>query len=168
MRSTKEKLLDLKEEKAKWEKLHSDRTGEDRLARTNGIDIMPSKPSSFSPSYIKIVKNNLRKMLDSVSKTADRIALLMIDEMNNYTNIFEGTYVEIQNELGAGRTSVENAMIELLSVDFIRKVKNGRWMVNPAVGIGREDSYWEIQMTKYYSLRPYTPKKRKGASNNVS
>lgn len=109
-------------------------------------------------SYIQADFGLLRMMILNMSKTAVNIAALILDEVNRSDNIFCGTYEEIQEKAGTARTITIKAMKELRKEDFIRKYKNGRWMLNPAVGIGCRSDRLDDLLDQYHRLQPYTSK----------
>lgn len=121
-------------------------------------------------SYIKVDYDVYDGMMDSLSKGALTVARKMLLRVDHYTNIFLGTYTEIREMTNLSKTSVENAMAELLSVDFIRKKKNGRWMINPTVAIGCDDKFFDSLMNQYYNLDFGQPKRaqKKGEEKNVT
>lgn len=112
--------------------------------------------------YIQVDMDLMGRMFEAVSKSAEKISKFMLKEMNHKTNIYSGTYEEIREGLSLSKATVERSMVELQQIDFIRKYKNGRWMINPAVGIGCSYDYFNELMDRYYTLRPYIAKKERG------
>ena len=159
MRSMRQKLDDIGQEKTEWVKVTS-------IPVQSSADV---KKNKYGKQYFfQLDADVYDAMMDQVSPTANKIARLMIRELNYASNIFCGTYEEIQKRLEANKSTVESAMIQLGKVDFMRRYKNGRWMVNPAVGIKCEREELSRLLDFYNSLRLYTPKPKRKENEDVS
>ena len=138
--------------------------------KVSGIDLGPGKPKKQEKAtrrFFQLDADVYDAMMDPVSKAATRIVTKFLKEMNYATNVYAITYAELEEKLGLSKPTIENAMIELQTVDFIRKVRNGRWMVNPAVGIGCKTDFHDELFEKYFALRPYYPKTKRSVSQDV-
>lgn len=149
----KQKLTDYKNEISRWEKV---------TYRTDKVDPSRKKAVPGKKSMLYVNMTTLRKMLDARSISANRIAYLVMDECEFGTNLYHATYEEIGEILELSRGSVIKGMSELQTVDFIRKIKNGRWMLNPAVGTKCYADDIDKLHDIYATHAPYTPKKMKG------
>lgn len=116
-------------------------------------------------NYVKIDFEIYNRMMDGASKSTLIVANKMLQDFDHFTNLFVGTYDEIQELTGLSRTAVITAMAELLDADFIRKKRNGLWMINPAAAIGCHDRFFDNLMTKYYNLDFNSNKKNKNGGN---
>lgn len=132
---------------------------EEKLVRM-GIQKPVTKSVLKRRRFVQIDCELFFSMTEKLSKTATRISTLMLRDMNPFTNIFSGTQEEIQQELELTENPVMKAMAELRTVDFMRKYKNGRYMVNPAVGIGCSEDYLPKLIDTYNSLQSTTPNKK--------
>lgn len=153
----KQKLAEYKEEVTRWEKV---------TYRELKSDEAKKKSVRKKRSVLFIDPSMARKMLDALGLSANRIALLIMDQCNFGSNIFYGTYEEIGQELNISKGSVIKGMTELQTADFIRKQKNGRWMLNPQVGTKCYAEDVNDLMDMYSRLEPYLPKKEKEGSEN--
>lgn len=154
----KNRLRGFDEEVTRWEKITYRPDKKDALKKTS---VRSRRSVLFVDTAV------MRAMLDQVGLSANRIAYLMMDESMFGSNVFIGTYEEIGEKLNLGRNSVITGMHELLQADFIRKVRNGRWMLNPAVGAKCYAEDVDTLRDTYSAQHPYTPKKVKGVENNV-
>ena len=117
------------------------------------------KPKTYKRYFVQTDCERLYVMTTQVSKTATQIAMLMLRDMNHYTNMYTGTYKEVQQELGLSNRPVIEAMGELQKVDFMRKHHNSRYMVNPTIAIGCSEDYLPKLLDDYHAIKTYTPRK---------
>ena len=153
------RLHDFDEEVTRWEKV---------TYRPDKSDALKKNSARARRSVLFVDTSILRRMLDPVGVAANRIAYLVMDESMFGSNIFIGTYEEIGEKLDICRTSVIFGMRELLQADFMRKVKNGRWMLNPAVGAKCYAEDVDQLRDKYSAQHPYTPRSIKGVETGVN
>lgn len=118
--------------------------------------------------YLQMDVGLAREMFLQLTKAAMDVAMVIMDEVNTDNNIFAGTYQELEEKAGYSKSVIIEAMRELRQVNFIRKYKNGRWMLNPAVGIGCRSDRLDDLLDQYHRLQPYTSEKDKGGSEDVS
>lgn len=138
-----------------------DELTEERLVRTGVIrpSVGRQKTEHTNDYFIQTNWDLVFAMMEQVGYTARRIATMMLRDVNHFTNVYCGTQKEIQDELQLSEKPVKDAMVELQQVDFIRKYRNGRYMINPHIGIGCSKDYLPKLLDTFYSLQPYAKKK---------
>lgn len=109
-------------------------------------------------SRIYIDAHYFRTMMSSFSGSAKTIAVTILDEVDFGTNLFHATYEEIEEITGLSRGSVISGMKELLSADFMRRVKNGRWMLNPFIGTKCFEEDVDKLRDLYFTYKTKEPK----------
>lgn len=112
----------------------------------------PKKTNTKKRYFVQTDYELFFGMSERLSRVAFRVAVLMLRDMNHYTNIFVGTYEEVEDELQLTKRPTREAMAELQQVDFIRKYRNGRYMINPNIAIGCSEEYLPQLLDTYYSL----------------
>lgn len=153
----KQRLEEYGKEVTRWEKV---------TYRPDKKDPSKKKAGRGRKSGLYVNTTVLRAMLESQSQSAQKIAYMVMDECDFETHLFNSTYAEIGQTLKMSKASVERGMVELLSVDFMRKVRNGKWILNPAVGTKCYAEDIEKLFDKYASYKPYIPKTERSDPNN--
>lgn len=155
----KEKLREYSKDISRWEKV--------TYREVNSGEEKKKKSVRGKRSVLFVDTSILRKMLDPVSLSANRVAYLIMDEADFGTNIYHGTHEEIHEILKMHLNTVDKAIVELRSVDFVRKIRNGRLMLNPAVGAKCYAEDVTRLHDEYAQLRPYEPKEKRGNENEI-
>lgn len=70
------------------------------------------------------------------------------------TNTFIGTYTKISKDVGVCRQTVASIMKKLQENNFIKKVQNGVWLVNPNILMKGSDHKRQILLSYYESDEP--------------
>lgn len=146
-----------------------DELTKERYVRTGTMRPLPENMKIDRPIdyFVQTDWEVLYAMFEKLSGTAIKVASLMLRDFNHFTSIFDGTYAEVQEELNMSDKPIKDAMVELQQVDFIRKYKNGRYMINPAVGIGCSKDFLNKLRDRYEALQPYISKKNTRRTQNV-
>jgi len=104
------------------------------------------------------------------SKQVD-IFIYIVENTNQYTNMFIGTYEKIRKDVGVCRQTVASIMKKLQENGFIRKVQNGVWLVNPNILMKGSEKKRQILLNYYLDEQPpeaereelnITPSKKEG------
>lgn len=147
MRSLRDQLQELGEERSEWVRM-----------TTKEIQSGEKKVSYSGRSQFTQVNMGLYyEITRYVGSSGNAIANKMLDEMYYVTNIYTGTYEEIGESTELSSATVIRAMAKLQSVDFIRKYRNGRWMINPEVAIKCSFDKFDALLSKYTSLKKENP-----------
>lgn len=87
------------------------------------------------------------------SKQLD-IFIYIVENTNQANNMFIGTYTKIAKDVGVSRPTISAIMKKLQENNFIKKVQNGVWLVNPNILMKGNDSKRQILLSYYESEAP--------------
>lgn len=87
------------------------------------------------------------------SKQLD-IFVYICDNTNQSNNLFIGTYSKIAKDVGVCRQTIAVIMKKLQKNNFIKKVQNGVWLVNPNILMKGNDTKRQILLSYYQSKEP--------------
>lgn len=99
------------------------------------------------------------------SKQLD-VFIYIVENTKPSTNMFIGTYTKIAKDVGVSRPTIATIMKKLQENNFIKKVQNGVWLVNPNILMKGNDNKRQILLSYYTSDEPvdeitYSRTKRK-------
>lgn len=87
------------------------------------------------------------------SKQLD-IFIYIVENTNQANNIFLGTYKKISEDTGCSSRTIAKIMTKLQKNNFIKKIQNGAWLVNPNILMKGNDAKRQILLTYYESEEP--------------
>ncbi len=87
------------------------------------------------------------------SKQLD-IFIYIVENTNQTNNIFLGTYKKIAQDVGCSSATISKIMKKLQDNNFIKKVQNGAWLVNPNILMKGNDHKRQILLNYYESEEP--------------
>lgn len=87
------------------------------------------------------------------SKQLD-VFIFIVENTNQGNNTFIGTYDHISKEVGVCRQTIARIMKKLQENNFIKKVQNGVWLVNPNILMKGNDHKRQILLSYYESETP--------------
>lgn len=87
------------------------------------------------------------------SKQLD-VFIFIVENTNQGNNTFIGTYDHISKEVGVCRQTIARIMKKLQVNNFIKKVQNGVWLVNPNILMKGNDTKRQILLSYYESEEP--------------
>lgn len=87
------------------------------------------------------------------SKQLD-IFIYIVENTNQSNNMFIGTYTKIGKDVGVCRQTIATIMKKLQENNFIKKVQNGVWLVNPNILMKGNDTKRQILLSYYQSDEP--------------
>ena len=87
------------------------------------------------------------------SKQLD-IFIYIVENTNQANNIFLGTYKKIAQDVGCSSTTIAKIMKKLQDTNFIKKIQNGAWLVNPNILMKGNDHKRQILLNYYESEEP--------------
>ena len=87
------------------------------------------------------------------SKQLD-IFIYIVENTNQSTNLFIGTYDKISRDVNVSRQTIAKIMKKLQENNFIKKVQNGVWLVNPNILMKGNDTKRQILLSYYESEQP--------------
>lgn len=87
------------------------------------------------------------------SKQLD-VFIYIVENTNPSNNTFIGTYAKIAKDVGVCRQTIAAIMKKLQENNFVKKVQNGVWLVNPNIIMKGNDSKRQILLSYYESDEP--------------
>ena len=87
------------------------------------------------------------------SKQLD-VFIFIVENTNQSNNTFLGTYKHIAKEVGVSEPTIAKIMKKLQENNFIRKIQNGAWLVNPNILMKGNDTKRQILLSYYESEEP--------------
>lgn len=87
------------------------------------------------------------------SKQLD-IFIYIVENTNPSNNTFIGTYKKISKDTGCSSRTIATIMKKLQENNFIKKVQNGVWLVNPNILMKGNDTKRQILLSYYESDEP--------------
>ena len=87
------------------------------------------------------------------SKQVD-IFIYVVENTDRNTNMFIGTYKKIADDLNVSQTTIARIFTKLKEKNFIRKMQNGVWLVNPNILMRGDDTKRQILLSYYENDEP--------------
>lgn len=87
------------------------------------------------------------------SKQVD-IFIYIVENTNPSTNIFLGTYDKIATDVGVSRPTIARIMKKLQDNNFVKRIQNGAYLVNPNILMKGNDRKRQILLSYYDSEEP--------------
>lgn len=87
------------------------------------------------------------------SKQVD-IFIYIVENTNQSNNVFLGTYRKIAEDVGCSSATIAKIMRKLQDNNFVRKLQNGAWLVNPNILLKGDDKKRQILLSYYESDEP--------------
>jgi firmicute plasmid replication protein len=87
------------------------------------------------------------------SKQLD-VFIYIVENTQQANNTFIGTYAKIAKDVGVCRQTIATIMKKLQENNFIKKVQNGVWLVNPNILMKGNDTKRQILLSYYASEEP--------------
>lgn len=87
------------------------------------------------------------------SKQVD-ILIYILENTQQATNTFIGTYIKIQKEVGVTSATVAKVMKKLQEKKFISKVQNGVWQISPMIMMKGNENKQQMLLSYYREDEP--------------
>lgn len=87
------------------------------------------------------------------SKQLD-IFIYIVENTNQATNTFLGTYDKIAKDVGVSRPTIAKIMKKLQENNFIKRIQAGAWLVNPNILMKGNDTKRQILLSYYECEEP--------------
>lgn len=87
------------------------------------------------------------------SKQLD-VFIFIVENTQQANNTFLGTYDHIAKQVGVSRPTIAKIMKKLQENNFIKKIQNGAWLVNPNILMKGNDTKRQILLSYYESDEP--------------
>lgn len=82
------------------------------------------------------------------------IFIYIVENTNQSNNIFLGTYKKISEDVGCSSATIAKIMKKLQENNFIKKIQNGAWLVNPNILVKGDDNKRQILLSYYQADEP--------------
>ena len=82
------------------------------------------------------------------------IFVYICENTNSSTNMFIGTYAKIARDVGCSETTIAKIMKKLQEHNFIKRVQNGLWFVNPDLIMKGNDNKRQMLLSYYQADEP--------------
>lgn len=99
--------------------------------------------------FWKLYLNDFLSVLGLVDSRQLDILVYILDNTNPSTNLFLGTYSKIEEDIKCSRQTIAKIMKKLQENDFMSKVSNGVWMVNPKFLFKGDEKKKQILLSYY-------------------
>lgn len=87
------------------------------------------------------------------SRQAD-VFIYIVENTNQANNLFIGTYRKIAKDVGCSTGTITTIMKKLVEKNFVKRVQNGVWLVNPNILMRGNDTKRQILLSYYQSDDP--------------
>jgi predicted transcriptional regulator len=104
-------------------------------------------------NFHKIWLNDLMSVLNLIGGKKLDILKYLLSEMRTQDNTISVTYTKIQEKLNTSRKTIAETMKILQEANFITKVQNGLYMVNPDVIVKGNGKKRDALMIKYVETK---------------
>ena len=82
------------------------------------------------------------------------IFIYIVENTNQSNNVFLGTYKKISEDVGCSSATIARIMKKLQENNFIKKLQNGAWLVNPNILVRGDDTKRQILLSYYQTEAP--------------
>lgn len=101
------------------------------------------------------------------------IFIYIVENTNSTNNLFIGTYKKIAKDVAVSEPTISRIMKKLQNNNFIKRIQNGVWFVNPSILMKGNDTKRQILLSYYNSDEPlekisFNRVKRKIIENKVT
>ena len=112
-----------------------------------------------STHFWKCYMKKFLEVMKSLNSKQFKVFIYIIEHTNSSTNQFVGTYDKIVKDTKCCRQTVTVAMKVLQKTNFIKKIQNGVWMVNPEILLKGNDAKQFMLMSNFKSASSEMKKK---------
>lgn len=113
-----------------------------------------------SKSFWKCYLKELVAVMKNLSSKQFNVFVYIIEHARPSDNLFIGTYDKIMKDTGCCRQTVAVSMKKLQEHDFIKKVQNGVWIMNPDVLMKGNANKYRLLLSSYKSGKPMEKNKK--------
>jgi DNA-binding Lrp family transcriptional regulator len=113
-----------------------------------------SKRVYGSKNFWKCYLMDFLAVLGIVDNKQLDIFIYIVENTHPANNTFLGTYKKIARDVGVSESTISTIMKKLQANNFIKKIQNGAWLVNPNILMKGNDSKRQILLSYYESNEP--------------
>ena len=103
-------------------------------------------------NFHKIWLNDLMSVLDLIGGKKLEILKYLLSKMSNVDNTIVARYDDIMKELQVSRQTISSTLKILREANFIKKIANGVYMVNPDIIVKGTGGKKDALMIKYIKI----------------
>ena len=107
-----------------------------------------------SKQFWKCYLMDLLMVLGIIDSKQLDVFVFIVENTNQSNNMFIGTYKRIAKEVNVSEPTIAKIMKKLQENNFIKKVQNGVWLVNPNILMKGNDTKRQILLSYYESEEP--------------
>lgn len=100
-------------------------------------------------NFWKVYLMDFLSVLGIIDNKQLDIFIYIAENTNQSTNLFIGTYKKIAEEVGCSSATIATIMKKLQKNNFVSKVQNGVWRVNPNIMMKGNDNKRQILLNYY-------------------
>lgn len=82
------------------------------------------------------------------------VFIYIVENTSQSNNIFIGTYTKISQDVGVCKQTIARILKKLQEYNFIKKIQNGVWLVNPNILMKGNDTKRQMLLSYYESEEP--------------
>lgn len=105
-------------------------------------------------NFWKIYLMDFLSVLGIIDSKQLDVFIFIVENTNQANNIFLGTYKHIAKQVGVSEPTIGKIMKKLQQNNFIKRVQNGAWFVNPDILMKGNDTKRQILLSYYESDDP--------------
>lgn len=113
-----------------------------------------TKRAYGSKNFWKVYLMDFLTVLGIIDSKQLDVFIYIIENTNQSTNLFIGTYDKIAKDVNVSRPTIAKLMKKLQGNKFIKKVQNGVWLVNPNILMRGSDKKRQILLSYYQADEP--------------
>ena len=113
-----------------------------------------TKRSYGSKQFWKCYLMDFLTVLGIIDNKQVDIFIYIVENTNQSTNMFIGTYDKIAKDVGVSRPTIARIMKKLQANNFVKKIQSGLWLVNPNILMKGNDTKRQILLSYYQSDEP--------------
>lgn len=113
-----------------------------------------SKRTYGTKNFWKCYLMDFLSVLGIIDNKQLDVFIFIVENTQQATNTFIGTYKHIAKNVGVSEPTIAKIMKKLQANNFVKKLQNGVWLVNPNILMKGNDTKRQILLTYYESDEP--------------
>jgi hypothetical protein len=105
-------------------------------------------------NFWKVYLMDFLSVLGIVDSRQLDVLIYIAENTRQGDNMFIGTYDKICADIGVSRRTVARIMIKLQDNNFIKRVQNGVWLINPSILMKGKENKKQILLNYYNAENP--------------
>ena len=105
-------------------------------------------------SFWKVYLMDFLTVLGIIDSKQLDVFIYIVENTSQATNVFLGSYTKIEKDVGVSRQTVAKIMKKLQEKNFINRIQQGAWEVNPNILMRGDEHKRQILLSYYESDEP--------------